>query len=194
MRFEIETERLTLRYLHRSDVLSLVKYMAEPESQPFLLRSQKNSLIIEQGLLRRCDLMFQASRLPENEGQVGFDVAIVLSATGTVIGSCTLYPEGKNTGEARFGMHISTAYAGCGYATEVGLAMLHFAFKRLMLTRVQADCFFHHSAMIRVLEKLGMRRSHRISANPWYLRWRYREFRRIVRHEIWHWGWRDEPI
>ena len=52
-------------------------------------------------------------------------------------------------------------FCGCGYATEAASAVLRYAFEELSLSQVKADVDEPNVASVRVLEKLGLRRTGR---------------------------------
>lgn len=58
-----------------------------------------------------------------------------------------------------YGVHPD--FCGCGYATEAARAVLRYAFEELSLSQVKADVDEPNVASVRVLEKLGMRRTGR---------------------------------
>jgi RimJ/RimL family protein N-acetyltransferase len=58
-----------------------------------------------------------------------------------------------------YGVHPDIC--GRGYATEAAGAVLSYAFEELALARVKADVDEPNAASVRVLEKLGMRRTRR---------------------------------
>jgi RimJ/RimL family protein N-acetyltransferase len=56
---------------------------------------------------------------------------------------------------------VQPDFCGRGYATEAAGAVLRYAFEELDLTKVKADVDEPNAASVRVLEKLGMRRTGR---------------------------------
>jgi RimJ/RimL family protein N-acetyltransferase len=107
------------------------------------------------------------------------DRAIVLRASGDVIGACGYvpsfgpfsqlpgYPNAKS-GQAHnvpaFGLFyaVAPAHQRHGYALEAARALVDHAFRELDLERIVATTTFDNTASIRVMEKLGMR----IERNP----------------------------
>ncbi|MHB1505215.1 MAG: GNAT family N-acetyltransferase [Sulfobacillus sp.] len=61
-------------------------------------------------------------------------------------------------GEGEFGYDVIPSYQGQGYATEMGQALISWAFSELGLARLVATCLPTNLASCRVLEKLGLRR------------------------------------
>ncbi|MDD4255965.1 MAG: GNAT family protein [Methanofollis sp.] len=81
---------------------------------------------------------------------------IVRAGDGVLIGSVglTIDPANRN---AELGYWIRTDAWGRGYATEVAVAAVAFAFGPLGLHRVHASCLRRNPASARVLEKAGLR-------------------------------------
>jgi RimJ/RimL family protein N-acetyltransferase len=104
------------------------------------------------------------------------DRAIVLKEIDQVIGACGFVPclmpfgqlpefgQGKpgelpvlNTMEIGLFWAVSPAHQRRGYASEVGRALIDFAFGRLAVERIIADTVHDNPASIAVMRKLGMR-------------------------------------
>lgn len=107
--------------------------------------------------------------------------AIVLKATGQVIGACGYVPclapfgqlpsLGAGESEAAAGLYstelglywaVSPTHQRQGYATEAATAMIDYTFTELLLRRIVATTTYDNSASIRVMHKVGMR----IERNP----------------------------
>ena len=83
--------------------------------------------------------------------------AVELTATGSFIGQCRLYPaEGKGP-EVEVAYHYAPATWGHGYATEAAMAVLTDAFGRVGLDQVIALVMPENVGSWRVAEKAGMR-------------------------------------
>jgi RimJ/RimL family protein N-acetyltransferase len=89
---------------------------------------------------------------------LAFQLAVVLSDHDLLIGGCTLRRLGPDNPEGYIGYAIGPDYQNRGFATEVGRALIEFAFDTLGLKRVFAECDARNVASWRVMEKLGMRR------------------------------------
>ena len=81
-------------------------------------------------------------------------LAVVERESGAVIGDGGLHPLG---GDVELGYTLARAAWGRGYATELGRALLAYAFGELGAERVVAQVEPDNAASRRVLEKLGMR-------------------------------------
>jgi ribosomal-protein-alanine N-acetyltransferase len=104
------------------------------------------------------------------------DRAVVLKATGKLIGACGYVPclmpfeqlpgfdgdletqaEGLYTTEFGLFYAISPTHQRKGYATEAAQALIDYAFKELKLKRVIATTTYDNHGSQRVMRKLGMR-------------------------------------
>ncbi len=105
------------------------------------------------------------------------DRAIVLKATGAIVGACGYVPcfgpfgqlpsvGGSATGlcSTEFGLYyaVSPARQGQGIATEAAGLLVAYAFEQWNLGRIIATTSYENLASTRVMEKLGMR----IERNP----------------------------
>ena len=116
------------------------------------------------------------------------DRAIVLHATGEVIGACgfapVLLPFGqfptfraaaatpgqpaRNTNEMGLYWEVSPRHQHRGYATEAGAALIRYAFSALNLARIVATTTYDNVASIGVMRKLGMIIEHNpLPEPPW---------------------------
>jgi len=109
------------------------------------------------------------------------DRAVVLKATGQLIGACGYVPclmpfeqlpgfggnmetQTQGLSSPEFGLFyaISPAHQRQGYATEAAQALIDYAFNELKLRRVIATTNYDNAASMGVMRKLGMR----IERNP----------------------------
>jgi RimJ/RimL family protein N-acetyltransferase/ADP-ribose pyrophosphatase YjhB (NUDIX family) len=103
---------------------------------------------------------------PNDEGQTrgflvsvnpGKDYAVALKETGTVIGSCGIYPDANgDTAELGWILHIDRWKQG--YGTELGGELIRYGFEDLKLRRIFATCAAVNYGSCRVMERNGMRR------------------------------------
>jgi len=119
------------------------------------------------------------------------DRAVVLKATGDVIGLCGLVPyldalgvfpyfggepggqpevaSGRAFPEIGLFWAIAANQQGQGYATEVARALIHYAFTGLNLHHLIATTDYDNLASQRVMEKAGMRLEHNPFPEPPWL-------------------------
>jgi RimJ/RimL family protein N-acetyltransferase len=96
-------------------------------------------------------------------GETWFARAIVLRATGAVIGGADLRVVSPRDRRAEIGYGLARAHWGQGYATEAAGLLIRFGFERLGLVRIQALCAVDNERSLRTLERLGMRREGRLA-------------------------------
>ncbi len=84
-----------------------------------------------------------------------YQYAVVLDATGQLIGGCNLLLSGK---KAEVGWILHRDYWKQGYGPELGKALLAFGFDELSLHRIISYCDAENYGSYRVMEKIGMRR------------------------------------
>ena len=117
------------------------------------------------------------------------DRAIVLHASGEVVGACgfapVLLPFGqlaalrtadapanqpaRNTNEIGLYWEVSPRHQRRGYATEAGAALIHYAFSELNLARIVATTTYDNAASIGVMRRLGLRIEHNPLPAPPYM-------------------------
>ena len=185
MGFVIETERLVLRDVRMGDLPVLVEQLNDPAARDFVL----SSLLAEADI--RADIersLFFAGQQPRHH----YNLAVMLRGGDAVIGACSLYnavPEGI---EAVMGLHLDSRYRGRGYAPEAARRLLHIGFELNEVSRIQADCFAHNEAAMRVLEKIGMTRRKGGGVSQWWRARGYGEQKPIVRYQVWRDEWVPE--
>jgi RimJ/RimL family protein N-acetyltransferase len=97
-----------------------------------------------------------------------FQLAIVRSRDGSLIGNAGLRMKNPEDHEAELGFEIAPPHWGKGHATEAAQALLRFGFEQQQLHRVWATCLTENRASSRVLDKLGMQREGRLRENRWF--------------------------
>lgn len=84
---------------------------------------------------------------------------IVHAADRTLIGETGFHGPPDRSGTVEVGYSVVPAYRGRGLATEATRALIRAALARPTIRRITAECLDDNTASLRVLEKLGMRRS-----------------------------------
>ncbi len=142
-----ETERLLLRPLEREDIFAVVDLWTDPQVTSFLGgprdRDQVTAALEEELLVQ--------PREP-------FELCSVFEkASGDLVGHCGLL-EKEVQGRTEFDLVYVFARSawGRGYATEIGRALIRFAFEQVDLTRVVCLIEPENMASRRVAEKIGM--------------------------------------
>jgi RimJ/RimL family protein N-acetyltransferase len=148
MDFRIETERLILRAWEACDFEPFRAIASDPEVMRYVGSGEPwSDAQIQQFIARQ-------TRGIEVDGY-GLG-ALVSSDGGELLGQAGLQALGW-THEVEIGWWLARGHWGRGLATEVGRAIVRFAFERAGLTRVVAIAQLENGASIRVMEHLGMR-------------------------------------
>ena len=107
-----------------------------------------------------------------------WDGIILHKADSIAIGGMGFMGGPDEMGTVEIGYSIVPAYRKRGYATEMGQALIAWAFQQPDIRAVIAECLQDNSASIKVLEKLGM---HRVGVHDDLLKW---ELSRNGRQEL----------
>ena len=144
----LETERLVLRPLRRSDAPVLFKQINDPAIAA-------NTLGIPHPFPYEEVLPYIERNLERTATGEYTPFAIVLKDLQIFIGYTRLTAEGDQR-RAELAYWLGQSYWGKGYITEAAGRLVRFGFERLNLNRVFAFSFAENIASQRVMEKLGM--------------------------------------
>ena len=143
----LETKRLQLRYLTLDDVDAVFAVIGDPETMKYYPQE-----------FRREDALRWVTKTQERYRTDGFGLfAVVLKATGEVIGNCGLMRqdvEGESLVEV--GYHFRRDHWGHGYATEAARACMDYAFERLNVEKIISLILAENLPSRRVAERNGM--------------------------------------
>ena len=145
----LETERLVLRRVRRSDAGDLYDYAQDPEVSRHVLWTAHRSLADSREFLSQLCRQYRKG-LPASFG-------IEEKETGRLIGTIgfmSLSPENRC---AEVGYSLARSRWNRGIMTEALNAVLGYAFETLLLNRVEAIHETDNPASGRVMEKAGMR-------------------------------------
>lgn len=144
----IETPRLLLRRLEKSDLDDLHLIFSDPESMehyPKTFSREKSMQWIEWNL--------------ENYHQLGYGLwAVVLKQSNLFVGDCGItiqQIDGQFVPE--IGYHINKLYTKKGYATEAAKACRDYAFNVLKFPEIYSYMKYSNIASQKVAENLGMK-------------------------------------
>jgi RimJ/RimL family protein N-acetyltransferase len=99
--------------------------------------------------------------------------AVVLPASGSVIGEVSLVLRSTEHGGGEIGYALHPDHHGRGFATEAANEMLRLGFDEYGLHRIMAKCSALNTASARLMERLGMRREgHLVGVRRFKGRWR----------------------
>jgi [ribosomal protein S5]-alanine N-acetyltransferase len=158
---EIVTERLTLREHAEDDWPAIHAYQSDPLSMRYYAWEERTPEAVQESIKRFA--AFERER-----PRVKFQLVVVLTASGELIGNCGIRMDTPDAHEADIGYEIAPRHWGNGYATEAARAMLDFGFITLNLHRIWAWCVADNAASTRVLEKLDMRPEGRLRDKDHY--------------------------
>ena len=95
-------------------------------------------------------------RLEESENQSDFEFVIIYE--GKIIGGCDVdLSHSEDHSYATLGWIINKQYRKRGFASEAAAALLDFAFTRLNVQKVYAQCDCKNCASFGVMKKIGMK-------------------------------------
>ena len=145
---ELTTPRLHLRPFTLADHAAIHVVYADPEVMRYVGHGAHQTLAETANALRIYgDVLAQR----------GYSfLAVTERATGALIGDGGLHPMGGVGPDVELGYTLARSAWGRGYATELGRALIEYAFSELRVPRVVAQVEPANTASRNVLEKLGM--------------------------------------
>jgi len=155
----IQTERLTLRSLHKSDADSVLAMYSNPDMVRYLYMEQLEPARLGEVMKRR----LKRSKL-ESEGDI-LELAMELTATGQFVGALTFFYRSEVHQRGEIGYAVLPELVGQGYATEGARALLGIGFDLLGLHRIEAQCDGRNVASARVMARAGMRQEAHLREN-----------------------------
>ena len=145
----LETPRLLLRPFAPGDAERMHDVYSDPDVMRYVATGPMASPAVTERLLHDYDA---------HQRRLGYSFwAVIERASGAVIGDSGLYR--TPAGEIELGYTLGAAWWGRGYATEAASRWLDCAFLELGVGEVVALVEPANAASLRVLEKLGMRRT-----------------------------------
>lgn len=147
----IHTERLLLRGVQLEDTPAMLRYRSDPQVAQYQ-GWPPQSLEEVRSFLREASL-----RAP-NEPDTWYQLAIVLAATGQLIGDVGIHFLGPDNEQAEIGYTLNPDYQSKGYATEAVRGVLRYLFQDLGKHRVTASVDPRNTKSTALLERIGMRR------------------------------------
>lgn len=144
----LETERLILRPMCRSDYSDMFDYARREPLTRYLLWEPHPTESYTREYLKYIEGRYRAGDF--------YDWAVTLRSTSKMIGTCgfTRIDHASDLGE--LGYVLNPDYHGCGYATEAARRVMEFGFDELGFHRLEARFMQGNDASLRVMKKLGM--------------------------------------
>ena len=153
---EIETERIRLRLIDRSDLDSIHTLHSLPETDKFNALGIPNSIEETKAII---EPWIKENRSEEIKN---YTFAIDNKSNGKFMGLFGLKIGHQKYKRAEVWYKIHSGYWKKGYATEALKAIIDFGFDALKLHRIEAGCAVENIGSIKVLEKSGMLREGRL--------------------------------
>ncbi|MFS0724618.1 GNAT family N-acetyltransferase [Paenibacillus sp. 1P07SE] len=143
----IETDRLLLREYTPEDAAAVHRYASDPAVATYMIWGPNSWEETEQFVERVIGMQQQQPRLD-------YELAVVLKASGELIGGCGLHLMEPAQGEIGYCLHPD--HWQKGYASESAAALLRLGFGEFGLHRIYATCRPDNLGSARVMEKVGM--------------------------------------
>jgi [ribosomal protein S5]-alanine N-acetyltransferase len=145
---ELTTARLHLRPFTEADGAAIHAVYADPDVMRYVGHGAHRTMAETASALRTYGDVLERR---------GYSfLAVTERAGGALIGDGGLHPLGGVGPDVELGYTLARDAWGKGYATELGLALVEYAFGVLRVPRVVAQVEPANSASRRVLAKLGM--------------------------------------
>lgn len=144
----LETERLILRKMQRSDAGDMFEYASDTAVTEFLTWDVHPNVRFTANYLS-----FLQSKYKSGEF---FDWAVTLRTTGKMIGTCGFTRFNFPAYSAEIGYVLNPRFWGRGVAAEAAARVVSFGFEYLGLNKIEAKCMQGNRQSRRVMEKLGM--------------------------------------
>jgi RimJ/RimL family protein N-acetyltransferase len=159
--YPLRTERLLLRPFTVDDFDAVFPIHSSADVARYLYWDPRTAAEVREVLERKTQNTTIAA-----EGD-GLSLAIVIEATGDVVGDCNLQLLSREHRQGEIGFLLHPDHRRHGYATEAARVMLRLAFEDLELHRVIGRLEARNTASARVLERLGMRREAHLIENEY---------------------------
>jgi RimJ/RimL family protein N-acetyltransferase len=158
---ELAGPRVALRRFGLGDVDELVAYRSAGRVARFQSWDAPYPREAGDRLVRQ-----MMNRHPDTAGE-WFQFAVVLRATGQLIGDCAALPHADDPRQCEIGFTIAGEHQGHGYATEAVRLLVGYLFTARGKHRITASCDARNTASAAVLERLAMRREGHLRESTW---------------------------
>jgi [ribosomal protein S5]-alanine N-acetyltransferase len=143
----LQTERLHVRKMNQSDSHSLFNIWSDPDVTKFM---NIDRFTDEQ---QAKDMITFLNELAEENKAYRF--AIIEPISNEIIGSCGYNFFDFDHAKTEIGCDIAKAYWGKGYAPEIIVTLLDYAFTHLYIHRIEAKVDPKNTKSIKLLQKLN---------------------------------------
>ncbi len=146
---QLETERLVLRRMRKSDLFDVFDYASCDEVTRYLLWYPHPDIKFTKRYLSIVDSKYKNGTF--------YDWAVVDKKSGHMIGTCGFTALDAENNRGEIGYVLNRKFWGRGLAAEAVRAVVTFGFEILGLNRIEAKYIVENKASRRVLEKCSMR-------------------------------------
>lgn len=157
----LNSQRLRLRRLQTGDAEALCAYRSLPE----IARYQYWENF---GLNEAVQLIETQLTAQPNVPGTWFQLAIVSTSTGCVIGDCGLHTRKEDPRQMEIGITVAPHQQGYGYADEAVECVLDYIFGTLDKHRVFASVDVLNRPAIALCRRLGLRQEAHFIENIWF--------------------------
>ncbi|NHZ97756.1 GNAT family N-acetyltransferase [Massilia sp. CCM 8734] len=146
----LQTERLTLRFLHASDAQALYTI----HSDPLVMRYFSGTAWTDPA---QGDAEIALALDGYNNGSC-MKMALVLRETGKLIGTINPHAFHAQNRRCEIGYALASAFWGQGYLSEAMRVTLDYLFKEMNMNRIEADIDPRNLASAKLLERMGFQK------------------------------------
>jgi RimJ/RimL family protein N-acetyltransferase len=183
MKHLMQSERIYLRPLRKSDAQKVFEYRADPSIYQFQTWHPATLAEVEE---------FISTQIAEEPNLPGtwFQLAICKSDNDALIGDCGLHFLAGEQEQVEIGITIRREYQGHGYGRETLESVFSYVFDDLNKHRIVASVDPGNTSSIRLLERMKMRQEGYFKESIWHDgRWLDDVFFAILAHE-----WKPEQL
>jgi ribosomal-protein-alanine N-acetyltransferase len=146
---QLNTPRLTLRFIDRGDAEALLRLFSDPEALRYWSSTAWTHIAQAQDNIEQT--------LKAYRDGAALRLALV-RPDGELIGTATLYAMDRRNHRCEIGYMLARPHWGRRYMPEALAALIGYAFQTLELHRIEADIHPDNVASARILEGLQFRR------------------------------------
>ncbi len=158
---ELHTDRLLLREFAPADWPAVLAYQRDPRYLRYYEWTDRTPDDVQRFVQMFVDQQGEQPRYK-------FQLAVVLKASGQLIGNCGIRMASASAREADIGYELAPDQWGHGYATEAARVIVEFGFTELRVHRIWSWCIADNAASAHVLEKLGLKLEGRLREKEYF--------------------------
>ena len=156
MNFQLQSTRFTLRPLGDADTLELHTLWTSQGVRRYLWDGEVVSLERTRDTIERSEQLFR---------ELGFGLWAARDTTTNVLSGFAGFWYFRDPPDLELLYAVADPLCGRGIATEIAAAVAHYGERTLGMEIIQASTDVANAPSIRVLEKLGFRRTHQATVN-----------------------------